>query len=243
MIEFSAKGHEFPRLIAHAWGMGTIYRGHADSAYRLIPDVFRTVPPSGIVWENFERDLLDVFRLNATGVLDRLPDSEIGWMILARHSGVPTRLLDWSIKPLVALWFAVSDHPDRDGAVFRLSASNGVSRSKEFDPFVPTPIDGFGPGEAISALVPPSLSPRVTAQGSVLTVHDAPEIRMPFVPLEDRELREVTELAKALVPQSAKATILNELHNLGVNSFSVYPDLFGLGRWVRDLAEDWTSRG
>ena len=43
-----------------------------------------------------------------------------GWLFLAQHYGVPTRLLDWSENPLVAAYFAVLDDPNDDGCIWAL---------------------------------------------------------------------------------------------------------------------------
>lgn len=43
------------------------------------------------------------------------------WLALARHHGVPTRILDWSRDPQIAIWFAVQDQPeyrDMDSVVY-----------------------------------------------------------------------------------------------------------------------------
>ena len=34
-----------------------------------------------------------------------------------QHYGIPTRLLDFSLNPLIALYFAVTDNQDKDGKV------------------------------------------------------------------------------------------------------------------------------
>ncbi len=49
-------------------------------------------------------------------------DEYANWLALMQHYGLPTRLLDWSRSPLVALYFAVSDESqcDKDGCIWVL---------------------------------------------------------------------------------------------------------------------------
>lgn len=50
-----------------------------------------------------------------------------GWTELLaalQHYGVPTRMLDFTFNPLIALWFAVEDHDQTDGRVFAIDISN-----------------------------------------------------------------------------------------------------------------------
>lgn len=41
-----------------------------------------------------------------------------------QHYGVPTRLIDFTFNPLIALWFAVEKHPDADGRLFAIDSSD-----------------------------------------------------------------------------------------------------------------------
>src|SRR4051794_41902750 len=70
-------------------------------------------------YAGLEQHLLRSFRKYATpGVVP--VDSIWNWLALAKHHSLPTRLLDWSYSPYVALHFvtASSARYDVDGAVW-----------------------------------------------------------------------------------------------------------------------------
>lgn len=56
-----------------------------------------------------ERELIDGFRRDAWHFLDRELKSEVEWISLMRHYGVPTRIVDFTESILVALYFAVGE--------------------------------------------------------------------------------------------------------------------------------------
>jgi hypothetical protein len=65
-----------------------------------------------------EVNLLQNYKLN-----------DIDMMMISQHYGLPTRLIDWSLSPLVALFFATSDEPEVDASVFALS---DTTKSSEY---------------------------------------------------------------------------------------------------------------
>lgn len=70
-------------------------------------------------WANgIELELMQHFRQRAMHFdIPALPETAdtLGWWELMQHHGAPTRLMDWTASPFVAIWFALDGHQDGDG--------------------------------------------------------------------------------------------------------------------------------
>jgi hypothetical protein len=63
-----------------------------------------------------------------------IPDSKLAWLSIMQHYGVPTRLLDFTESPYVALYFALEaydPHSSNDFSIFALDYTEIMNRSIE----------------------------------------------------------------------------------------------------------------
>jgi hypothetical protein len=165
-------------LVSEHFKKGWIYRGVPHSEYELRPsigrsDVRKDTKGLGLPYsEEEERRLLKQFMREARTKFEWEPQSVLEWMILGQHHRLPTRLLDWSESLLVAVFFAV-EHPTRD----REAAIYGVKVPQEIEDLKSVDVDPFSAklGDTPWLIRPPHISPRITAQKGVLTLHPKPD--------------------------------------------------------------------
>lgn len=209
-----------------------VYRGHVSSDWKLLPGLFRIeeIPITAGSRKEFEIILLEEFEKQATPFLKTIPKGILEWMALAQHHGLPTRLLDWTESPLTALFFAVDDlknsFSDRDGIVWSLSAFSFKNR-----PFATLDeLDEIVRNQPVPIFFPHHTTSRMSAQQGCFTIHI--EVKDTTISLEDLALggEKSLVLKKFVVPSVRKEDIRCELDKLGINHFTLFPDLDGLCR-------------
>lgn len=97
------------------------YRGVGVESYPLTNSLSRLADPA-LRYSTMERNLLKQFQKYAYPKLVDT-DHEWHWLSIAQHHGLPTRLMDWTYSPLVALHFATCnlDEVTQDGAVWKIN--------------------------------------------------------------------------------------------------------------------------
>lgn len=195
-----------------------IFRGHSDARYRLIPSIGR-IDHVSVTRDKAERSLLAIFRRAAVQYLDRIPASDWEWLAIAQHHHLPTRLLDWSFNPSVALYFAVSEGDTTDGQICALHAPRkiGDNERRRVNPLdIDRPVKFF----------PEIVTPRLEAQEGLFTLHA--QVDQPL----DNQLPVDWELEAINISATQKAAFRYLLFRHGIHEGALFPGLDGLARHV-----------
>lgn len=233
------------------------FRGHSNDEYNLIPTVFRPIEKDKYYKE---KEVLLDFKQYA-------PVHSINYDFLAerdkilvdmRHYGMPTRLLDWTIAPLNALYFACCDTANKNGEVIVFNAWEYWSRiigSKKDEPEIHqihilsrSLLSGGWGFKKINSYISryfgyddlkeeDILNPfpfvanytndRILHQRGVFTIQGLSIDKLDIV-------EETNDLIKRFkISASFKQSILEELNQLNVNHYSIYPDFEGMSEMLK----------
>lgn len=207
----------------------SVFRGDTDPSYGLRPSVGRNA-------ETLEREIeiFEDYRRYAAsygediGSLDHYDQ-----LASAQHNGVPTRLLDWSLNPLVAAYFATIPKidganriqpPNTDAVIYVLHACERVNTYREGNPFNVSDIRIFHPSEIRSR--------RIIAQQGVFSVQQDPSHDLSCEIAKD-DYEDGLWIDQIVIEKQAIEDIRDKVAYLGFNSRTLFPDITGLGQSLR----------
>jgi hypothetical protein len=199
-------------------------------------------------FEPQERHLLTSFRKYAL----RNPvhgDSVWNWLSLAKHHGLPTRLLDWTYSPYVAMHFVTHDlrHFDEDGAIWcadyrRMNAclpeplremlqneNVNIFTTEMLDRVAPTldRFDSLSQSDFVTFFEPPSLDERIVNQFALFSLPSSATMSLRQL-LENREAHR-----KIIIPATLKWEIRDKLDQANITERVLFPGLDGLSLWLK----------
>ncbi|ADR21380.1 hypothetical protein MATR_09910 [Marivirga tractuosa] len=189
-----------------------VFRGQPDVDFKLIPAIGR-IPfkePENIL-SQFEEEIFHGFKRKAPLFMDKIPDNEYEWLILAQHYGLPTRLLDWTYNPLVALYFAIENENKSDACVYQ-GMFNTYINSEQMKTQNP-----FKVGMSLG-VIPTLDNKRYLSQNGLFSIHPTPyQEDFKFV------------MNKYIIPYESKVSMRWKLRKLGITKASIFPQLDSIG--------------
>lgn len=182
---------------------------------------------------------------------DAVPgDSVWNWLALAQHHGLPTRLLDWTYSPYIALHFATDDPEqyDVDGVVWCvdyvktnhllpgklqaiLKREGSTALTVEMLSEATKTLEEFSslhPADFVIFFEPPSLDDRIVNQYALFSM-----LSNPSVDLDQWLTAHPGLYRRIIIPHTLKWEIRDKLDQANITERVLFPGLDGLGRWLK----------
>lgn len=221
------------------------YRGMENSEWRLIPsiEVNHLVTEETSMYREFERLWPNEF-IDIKNSLNKIAKMQ--------HFALPTRLLDFSLNPLVALFFAcdstMKENNDKDGRVVIHISENidnemgekicnfilyGEDYRKGIDEFFEDYYEFNGDFPVVKPLY---ITERERKQQSLFLVFPCKLVQKEYLNGIKNISKEFmkSNFFSIIINSQAKKKILNELDNIGINKMVLYPELEYTGMYLKD---------
>ena len=221
------------------------FRGLSKSSYDLKTSLIRL----GGNFRGLEGNLLRNFQKYAYGDFKQ-KGSIWYWLSLAQHHGLPTRLLDWTFSPLVALHFATAniDNFSEDGAIWSVNYEKAhkllpdrlksLLKEEGSDLFTAdmlsnqfgklSDFDNISKDEFLLFFEPPSLDERIINQYGLFSVFSNASVEV------DGWLSKRPDIwRKIVIPSGLKWEIRDKLDQSNITERVLFPGLDGLSLWLK----------
>lgn len=221
------------------------FRGLSDCNFKLETTLMRL----GGNYKKLEHHLLRNFSKYAhRNVVEY--DSIWHWLSVAQHHGLPTRLMDWTYSPYVALHFVTEniEKYDVDGIIW---AVNYVEVNKQVPSMLKQELLEEGANVFTSKMImkhvnsldkfsnltkddfvlfiePPSIDDRFINQFAFFSISSNPELAL------DKWLLNYPQFwKKIIIPKEMKWEIRDKLDQANITERVLFPGLDGLSLWLK----------
>jgi hypothetical protein len=238
--------YDIPRTVFQRYRSDFVYCGVADYSWGLETSLQRLCGD----YVNVEGPMLRSFwKYAESGSIPA--DTLLVRLAVAQHHRLPTRVLDWTVSPKVALHFATAEeeHYDKDGVVWCvdvrqvrdllpmplqsiLADEHAFLFSVEMLPELKTlkDLDAFGIKHGRFALFfePPSLDARIVNQGAIMSVMPGARLCLnDFLESYPQIYRRI------VIPKELKWEVRDKLDQDNVTERMLFPGLDGLSNWLK----------
>lgn len=211
---------DFHNLVEKHPGENVVFRGVKDSRFEITPSIGR-LPIDSTQIEKSEEVIFKQFKEQALPHLNFTPRNDWEWLALAQHHGLPTRLLDWTVNPLIALYFAVEEECPCDSAVYIYIDTQppvNLELSEYANPLL------FPSDHPVLRYTPAHLTPRIIAQSGLFTIHQ--NVTKGFTS---------EQIYKVVIPNKIRKKLKQQLYRYGIHRGTIYPGLDGTSAHIKWL--------
>lgn len=226
-----------------------IFRGQSDHRWSLEPKLRRIFSGSNYdtqKWKDIESYAFEKFRNHAR---HQLPNQVVPgkfavlpWWAFMQHHQAPTRLLDWTTSPYIALYFACIGDRTVDGSVFWVDAEklDELNRDRKLVPGEHMrDYHVKDTGQTLFRYRPWLNTDRMVAQQGLFTVSggivDDHETILNMLDQQLARAETQTQLGLAgtiIVSSKLKADAFRRLRFMNISAQSLFPGLDGVGRSI-----------
>lgn len=236
------------------------FRGLSDKDYRLKTSLIRLGGNCRVLESHLLRNFKKYARMENPSSY-----SVWDWLAIAQHHGLPTRLLDWTYSPLVAMHFATSDigEFDKDGviwcvdyvrmhellpSVFREKLDEEgsnvftVKMLSDVCKFLEK-FDTISEDDFVLFFEPPSMDERIVNQFAFHSLISNPDaILSEILPAHQGLYKRI------IIPRDLKWEVRDKLDQANINERVMFPGLDGLSAWLarhyspaKDMQSQWDT--
>ena len=185
----------------------SVFRGQSNVEWSLLPSILR----QNNCTPEKEKQLFLEFKMEYYQYTTERPKNDMELLFLAQHYGLPTRLIDWSYNPLVALFFACNSNEDKDGVVYCKTLEGEIREKNEGDN------------------KPMTINQIINNDKSLFVIPDRTDVRYinqkALFMLCGKDCQEKEKLDKYIINKKYKKDIIEELTLLGFDEHFIFPSL------------------